>query len=121
MLSNLQLIKNYGMDIDDCENEDLLSPFDLIATLAVRDSLEEDYNNLSDEEKRLLKENDKKLIKNAVKFNQELKKVLKLDGSIPVERWWTHLDEVISGELFVDLDNHQVHFKNNDMAATLTA
>lgn len=122
MLSNLQLIKNYGMDIDDCINKDVLSPFDLIGTLVVRDSLEEAYNKLSIQEQLLLREYDEKLLAHAHEFYYELRKVYSFNTVKPQNHWWAHIDKVVSGDLIVDLYHRQTYLKkNNDLAATWTA
>ena len=117
MLTNSQLIRNYGLDIDEFAE---ISPFELVNTLAIRDGLEEDYQLLTQQEKLALKMHDKKLIAKAAEFNKELKKAVNLDGSEPLSRWWTHLEKVASGELVIDLDNRKVYLKNGP-AATRTA
>lgn len=122
MLSNLQLIKNYGMDINDCKNNDILSPFDLIQTLAVRDSLEEEYYNLSGQEQMLLREYDENLLACAHDFYYELSKVYNFNTERPLSHWWAHIDKVVSGYLIVDLYLHQAYLKkDNELAATVTA
>ncbi|TWH48546.1 hypothetical protein [Sporomusa sp. KB1] len=121
MLTNLQLIKNYGMDIEECGEG---SPFELINTLAIRDTLEEQYNLLSVEEQSLLYEYDRRLVERAHEFYNELSKVYSFQNQKPITHWWAHLDKVVNGDLVIDLINRKTHLRTNtneDHAATLTA
>jgi hypothetical protein len=121
MLTNAELIKRYGFDVENIE----FSGIELMDTIAMRDTLEQNYSSLSKEEKRLLDLADKTLLDNAQSFYQEMNEFMnfsKADFSQPFSNWWAHIDKVVSGELIVDLDNHQVLLRNdNEQAATLTA
>lgn len=117
MLSYLQLIKNYGIDIAECDD---VSSFELIATLVNRDKLEESYDNLSGEEKDLLISYDKLLLDNAKKFYDELSKVYSFNNSKQLTHWWAHIDKVVSGELIVDLEKREVRL-SSEQADTKSA
>jgi hypothetical protein len=100
-MSYMDKIKNYGMDIDYIDS---VSPFELIGTLVNRDELAGDYEKLSTEEKILLKQYDKKLLKNATRFYEALKGVYHFQNRKPLGYWWSNIDLVVAGKLNVDLD-----------------
>jgi len=100
-MSYMDKIKIYGMDLDYIDS---VSPFELIGTLVIRDELEGNYDKLSNEEKILLKQNDKKLLKNAKRFYEALKEVYHFQNRKPHGYWWSNLDLVVSGKIKVDLN-----------------
>lgn len=119
MRSNEQLIKNYKIEVQDCINGDLLSPFDTIHILTLRDELEERYSDLTDQEKKNLFAVDLKLLKNAQIFYSELSKVYKFGADKPLENWWAHIDKVVSGDLMVDLRKRKVWKPQNNNTSYL--
>jgi len=114
--SNEQLIKNYRLEVQDCIEGDLLSPFDTIHILTLRDELEKRYCDLTAEEKKNLLVVDLKLLKNAEVFYSELRRVYKFGADKPLENWWVHIDKVVSGDLVVDLGKRKVRNSGKKMA-----
>ena len=103
MKSNIEKIKNYGLDLDYIGD---ISPFELIGTLILRDDIAK--ADLTFREKALLKSYDKKLLENAENFYNELKKVYDFQNRKPLDYWWSNIDLVVNGEIIVDIDNNKV-------------
>lgn len=95
-----QLIKNYGLDVNDTE----YSPFESLRMLHDRSKIREIENKLDTEEKLLLYTYDLTLIKNAKSKVEHMSKVYDFSPSDePISEWWWHLGKVASGEITFNL------------------
>lgn len=118
VMDNLKVIQAYQMDIDGIGH---VSPFEFDYAMLCRSNIEDRYDDLSLKEKKLLLDQDKRLLNNAQEYYADLK-MLYGHRKEPLKHWWYHLDKIVSGELIVDLEKREVRVKNdNEYAATLTA
>ena len=90
-----RLLKHYSVDVDFPN----VSGIEHLEMLQIRDKLALEEESLSVEEKKLLKEADQKLLKQAALFHAELGRFVDLaqrrrDQEIPPSRWWWYLDVV---------------------------
>jgi len=105
----LKLYEEYIRDLSGLE----ISPFEFIDTLYVRDRLFEDYNDLNDREKEVLRQCDKIFLDNVKKFYEHINFVYDFSNNeSPLSRWWWHLDKLINGRLKVDLSNYKIIYKD---------
>ncbi|MGZ4134879.1 MAG: hypothetical protein ACXVC1_06100 [Tumebacillaceae bacterium] len=85
---NRQLLKSYSLYVNDFES----SPFELVEMLHIRDSLQEQYHNLSTEEKLQLTLSDTQLILNAKEMATLIGNVFDFDSPKPSSGWWWELN-----------------------------
>jgi 5-bromo-4-chloroindolyl phosphate hydrolysis protein len=84
-----RLIEDYGELLSDFE----ISPFESIDGLHIRDRLEEQYVELSEEEKELLQKYDLRLFLQSAEVYEHLKRAFNFDGNKPSPEWWWRLNE----------------------------
>jgi len=97
-----QEIEFYGGDHRDFET----SPFEMVETLHIRSKLHQLDEELTSEEKSLLKKCDKLLLETAEKVCGHVKKVYDFKNDKPIEQWRWHLDKVTNHELSIHLENN---------------
>lgn len=101
-------IEEYGEDIIDTE----VSAFETVEALHQRSWLHENLHNLTQEELLALHLNDLKLLSNAKKMVQHLRKGYNFSSSKePTGEWWWHLDKIVDGTLKV---SYQIEVERND-------
>jgi hypothetical protein len=94
----------YGNDLQDFE----ISPFEMVQTLHVRTKFYRYHDELTSDEKLLLKKYDKLLLDNVKKFYDHMKRIYNFSNDKPMEQWWWHLDKILNHELSIDLENNTV-------------
>ncbi|MEJ1517730.1 hypothetical protein R3O67_31620 [Bacillus cereus] len=88
----LEDIHDYGEYINDFE----VSPFESIFMLHIRSRLKNEYEKLTNEEKKILDDYDNELRQSAYKMYEHLKLVYDFQKSNkPKDEWWWHLDRLV--------------------------
>ncbi|PGP14502.1 hypothetical protein COA01_29500 [Bacillus cereus] len=101
-------IRIYGEMISNTE----LSPFETLEALHIRSELQEQFSNLTKEEKIALISYDVKLLGNAEKMIKHIGQVYNFAKSTePIQEWWWHLNKVVDGTFQIS-----VHVENKDKA-----
>ncbi|WP_047154575.1 hypothetical protein [Aneurinibacillus tyrosinisolvens] len=84
-------IEIYGNYVNDFE----VSPFESMYMLHIRSKVESEMNELTNDERKKLRNYDRQLMKNAKKMAEHIGEIY--DWSIskePLTEWWWHLDKV---------------------------
>ncbi|GAB6439283.1 hypothetical protein CON36_36325 [Bacillus cereus] len=88
----LEDIHDYGEYINDFE----VSPFESIFMLHIRSRLKNEYEKLTNEEKKILNDYDNELRQSAHKMYEHLKLAYDFEKSNkPEDEWWWHLDRLV--------------------------
>ena len=91
-----ELIENYAVDVEFPD----VSGFELLEMLDLRSEIAEGKGELTEEERQLLEEADRRFLQRAYSFYASISQVADLTearrlGNVPPSQWWWYLDTLV--------------------------